>query len=43
MKTINNVKHWRYIPKKNIEDAYENIIVELQNLGKNYLTSSAEQ
>ena len=39
MKTENNIYKWQYLPQKATEDAYEPIIDEIRELGKNYLSS----
>jgi trehalose-6-phosphate synthase len=39
MKVENNIYKWKYIPQKPTEDAYESIIDEIRELGKNYLIS----
>ena len=39
MKTENNIYKWKYLPQKATEDAYEPIIDEIRELGKNYLCS----
>ena len=43
MKDNNGIKTWKYIPQQNSEDAYEKIIADIQDISKDYLTSSAEE
>lgn len=43
MKDNNGIKTWKYIPHQNSEDAYDKIITDIQEISKNYLTSSPEE
>ena len=38
----NGIMRWNYIPLKENEDAYEDIVNEIQSIGQNYLNSDTE-
>ena len=42
MKDNNGIKSWNYVPSKENEDAYEKIIVDIQNISQQYLDSDTE-